>query len=131
MSDNEDTDDLFLTRLNKEGKIVFNLVWDSGQPFPGAGHELIYRLDGKYWRCGDDNQVDGPYNSLADALNTGPLGSATEAIYCEEYSASQLAPLLDVSALEIGQQIEINEELWAISEDGRFERISDDVEERA
>ena len=130
MNDDEDTEDVFLTRLNEEGEIVFNLVWDSGGPFPGAGHELIYRLDGKYWRRDDDNPVDGPYDSLAEALDTGPLGSATEAIYCEEYSASQLVDLLDVSALDVGQQIEINEELWAISEDGKLERVDDDVEDR-
>ncbi len=51
MNDDEDTEDVFLTHLNEEGEIVFNLVWDSGGPLPGAGHELIYRLDdGKYWR---------------------------------------------------------------------------------
>ena len=75
------------------------------------------------------NQVDGPYDSLAKALDSGPIGSATEAIYCEEYSASQLADMLDVSALDLGQQMEINEEQWAISEDGKLERIDDDVEE--
>ncbi len=90
--ESEDTEDLFLTRLNEEGEIVFNLFWDSGEPFPGAGHEFVYRLDGKYWTCDDVNQVDGPYGSLAKALDTGPVGSATEAIYCEEFSASQLAP---------------------------------------
>ncbi len=105
----EDTEDPFLTRLNKEGAIAFNLIWDSGAPFPGAGHWLIYHLDGKYWTCDDVNQVDGPYDSLAKALDSGPIGSATEAIYCEEYSASQLADVLDVSALDVGQQIEINE----------------------
>ena len=30
----EDTEDPFLTRLNKEGAIAFNLIWDSGAPFP-------------------------------------------------------------------------------------------------
>ncbi len=123
--------DTFLIRLDEEGVVVFNLYWDNGAPFPGAGHEVIYLLDDKYWRRDSDNQIDGPYGSLDKALDTGPLGSATEAIHCEEYSTSQLAGILDVSALDVGQQIEINEELWAISEDGRLERIDDDVEEGA
>ncbi len=127
MNDDEDTEDVFLTRLDV---VVFNLYWDSGAPFPGAGHDVIYRLDGKYWTRDDGNQVDGPYDSLRIAMDISPLvGSATEAIYCEEYSASQLADILDMSALDIGQQIEINEEPWAISEDGKLERVDDDVEE--
>ncbi len=106
-------------------------MWDSGGPFPGAGHEVIYRLDGKYWRWDDSTPLDGPYASLAKALDTGPVGSATETIYCGEYSGSQLADMLDLSELDLGQQIEINDELWAISEDGKLERSGEDVEEGA
>ncbi len=45
MNDDEDTEDPSLTGLNEEEEIVFNLVWDSGAPLPGAGHEVIYRLE--------------------------------------------------------------------------------------
>lgn len=47
-----------------------------------------------YWTCDSGNEVDGPYETLARALDTGPLGSATELIYCSEYSAVELAAIL-------------------------------------
>ncbi len=81
--ESDDTEDAFLTRLDQEGDIVFKLYWDSGGPGAGAGLDLIYLLDGKYWTCDDGNQVGGPYDSLRTAMDISPLvGSATEAIYC-------------------------------------------------
>ena len=134
MSDTEETNgseetnesgekDSLLNRLYEKGEVVFNLFWDSGAPFPGAGHDLIYHLDGSYWFCDDNNEVEGPYESLAEALPSWPIGSATEMIECPAYSASGLVTMLDFSQLDLGQRIEINGEQWQVSKDGKLERV--------
>ena len=49
-------------------------------------------------------------------------------IYCADYSASELVERLDFSEFDLEQRIEINDEQWQVSDDGRLECISDDVE---
>jgi len=113
-------------RISEQGERVFWLYWDSGAPGIGAGADSIYKFKNQYWNYSFDNELVGPFDSLDEAMQwpdfLGVTG-ATECIYCSEFTAPEVASRLEIYDAESGHRVQINDEEWEVSPDGRLERV--------
>src|SRR5262249_33258731 len=111
-------------RISEEGERVFSLHWDRGGPGIGAGVDSIHKFKDQYWNFSFDNEVSGPFDSLTEAMQFAEFGvtGATECIYCTEFTAPELASRLEIYDAEPGHRVQINDEEWEVSPDGKLER---------
>ena len=126
MSEPDDNGHQLIERIREEGEHVGRLHWDSGIPGPGVGFLSIYKFKNEYW-CDDDGELDGPYETLAEAMEWTNFGvnDTTIFIWCTELTADQLAARAEFYEAEPGHAVQINLEEWAVSPDGKLERAGD------
>jgi hypothetical protein len=122
-NDEEFSDEELTERVCEEGDWVLSLHWDSGGPGAGAGVESIYKFKNQYWYYSIDNGLSGPFDSLTEALDGFGVTDATERIDCAELTAAELADRLDLDHAEPGHRLQINDEEWEVSSDGKLERV--------
>ena len=116
----------FQERLVNDGKSVYSIWWDSGNPGSGAGVESVYKLNGAYFVLIESESYPmGPYSTLLEAIKCTELDfimSAVTDIDCTEMSDIQLAPELR-SPNEEGYEVLINKERWMLDATGSFYQI--------
>jgi len=111
--------ELFQELILDEGSTVFEKYWDSDAPGAGADSETVYLYTDLYWANDSTLGLAGPYESLEDALfgDMTAITDATKWITCTELEPKELLPYLWICG-EPPNEITINDETWAIEEDG-------------
>ena len=125
-NDEELSDQELGERISEQGERVFSIHWDSGGPGIGAGVDSIYKFKNQYWNYSFHNEVSGPFHSLTEAMEFpdffGVTG-ATECIYCAQFTAPEVVSRLEIYDAEPGHRVQINDEEWEVSLDGKLERV--------
>ena len=81
-------------RIIDEGETVYSQSWDSGAPGAGADVESVLKYDGKYWALTSYNGLQGPLDSLIEALESEELlrvSGATQQIESSKMSEEELS----------------------------------------
>lgn len=109
--------------LSRLGLEVFRLEWDSGGPGAGAGTELVYEFQGKYFTASADFGWNGPYETLDEAL-AGKIfvSAATREVWCSEWSEEEIIARMEL--YDPLPRITINGSEWAL------ERIDHGIQRR-
>jgi hypothetical protein len=119
--DPEQWEDDFLQLLNKNGRMVYSLFWNSGAPGAGADIEYIEEFLGHYWVRTSTDGLSGPYESFAEVFGDEfrYVTSATESIWCTEMSTEELLSklILDKDSLDPDFTIEINDKPYVLTEE--------------
>lgn len=83
--------------LSGLGHEAFRLEWDSGGPGAGAGTELVYEFQEKYFTASADFGWNGPYESLDEALGGRIIVTgATREISCWEWTDEELIARMEL-----------------------------------
>ena len=100
-----------IEKIIEEGETAYKLYWDSGGPGAGADYEVIYKYADKYFCAHSNNPMDGPYDSLDDALDEGYLmiTDASEAVWCDEIPTQEIAKRFELCDVTDGHQLRIND----------------------
>lgn len=114
--------------IREKGKQVFEHDWDSGGPGAGAGTEVIYRFQDLYWPDSEVEGIYGPGESLEEALEAGgflKVTDATTAISCVEFSAAELAKMLQAAAGDEADVVFLlNGQKWRLAPNGQFSKLA-------
>jgi hypothetical protein len=126
--DDEDEDDTTVEPFEHGGTTVLRHETDEGRP-GGAWADYIYELDGEYWTyLSSEDQVDGPYASLEDAMSEAfELSSVSVSYSAPGMTAAEIAALFSLEYAEEGDSVWLNGENWEVVLEASAAPVSQDA----
>jgi peptidoglycan/xylan/chitin deacetylase (PgdA/CDA1 family) len=111
-------------KIVAEGGLVFSHAYDRGEP-GAVGCGRIQRLNGRFATWTLDDGVQGPFRSLAEALDENDMEFVSQfctEIIAPELSAEEVVALLYSEPQVDGHRFRVNGEEWESRAAGGFRR---------
>jgi len=113
-------------KIVAQGTLVYSHAYDRGEP-GRAGCDRVHRLNGRFATWTLDDGVQGPFQSLEEALDETDMEFVSQfctEITAPELSADQVVALLSSEAEVDGHRFRINGEEWEYRVASGFRQVT-------